>query len=461
MTLRKSIPVYDAVVIGGGIAGLTAAFELKKSGLSVMLLEANGYAGGRIHTVNYGDNYAEAGAMVVTKSEVESTSLMETFNVKDLIELGAQGVEMFIFGKRVKMQNFDGSLGHPQDLLGMIKIALSGLMSRGAMPRPSLSLLRGYRKAVKAIAAEADSIVFPYEPGARESWDTMTFKDYINRFHPDLGPYFDLQLKVTAGDDIDRISKFWGLVTFSWNAFDKFYWIRGGTSVLANAISGYLGNDMLLDARVTSVTQGERTAVEFEHDGIKERISGRTTVVATPAPAAKNMLRNLPEWKSEALDRVKYGAYIPVHLRCRSRFWERSIRTGYMYCEGTVFADLIDSTRGQEGAAGIITCFIAGREARDLLDVPDGQIYDRVVEDLERVFPGCRSEIESWRVFKWRNAIPYFPVDHDRALKDLRKPVGSIFFCGDYTQGAGINDAVVSGLVAARGAAERLAAISK
>ena len=38
----------DAIVVGGGIAGLTAAYELTLAGLKPLLLEARGYVGGLI-----------------------------------------------------------------------------------------------------------------------------------------------------------------------------------------------------------------------------------------------------------------------------------------------------------------------------------------------------------------------------------------------------------------------------
>jgi phytoene dehydrogenase-like protein len=41
---------YETIVIGGGIAGVTAAVEVAKSGQKVAILEANNYIGGRLKT---------------------------------------------------------------------------------------------------------------------------------------------------------------------------------------------------------------------------------------------------------------------------------------------------------------------------------------------------------------------------------------------------------------------------
>lgn len=45
---------YDVVVIGGGMAGTTAANFLTKKGYSVVIVEANAYLGGRLKTTEVG-----------------------------------------------------------------------------------------------------------------------------------------------------------------------------------------------------------------------------------------------------------------------------------------------------------------------------------------------------------------------------------------------------------------------
>ena len=54
------------MVIGAGIAGLTAAQQLKSFGMEVVVLEARDRVGGRIATFRKGPYIADLGAMVVT-----------------------------------------------------------------------------------------------------------------------------------------------------------------------------------------------------------------------------------------------------------------------------------------------------------------------------------------------------------------------------------------------------------
>jgi hypothetical protein len=50
LALAQSTPVYDVIVIGAGVSGLKAAFDLRQAGRSVLVLEARTRPYGRIDT---------------------------------------------------------------------------------------------------------------------------------------------------------------------------------------------------------------------------------------------------------------------------------------------------------------------------------------------------------------------------------------------------------------------------
>lgn len=102
-------------ILGAGLAGLAAGWELKNAGHDVTILEAQLHPGGRVHTVREGlsdDMYAEAGAgripntHDVTLEWVHHFGLeLEPFFPKDLSQ-----VEL-LKGKRVKTL-----MGQPVDM---------------------------------------------------------------------------------------------------------------------------------------------------------------------------------------------------------------------------------------------------------------------------------------------------------------------------------------------------------
>ena len=438
------------VVVGAGIAGLAATYELQKRGFDVVLLEAQNYAGGRIRTVHADGYHAESGASVVTTSETETLTLLKELSVGPLIDLGLHGLDLFFGRQFVRLGRLDGRVRDPRDLWSLLSFFTAMATSGEKKTFPQISLLQGYRAALKAIEQEQSFLHFPYDSKARPDWDTTTFADFLDRFHPSLRTFVDIQLKVTAGEAADQISLFWGLVTFNWNIDGSFYWINGGASSLPLAVAKQLGNRIRLNSPVKSVsTDHSMVRVQYETEAGPATLSADAVLFAAPPSAVLSMVESISERKKEALAGVRFGSYLVAHFVCRKRFWTGKIKSGYLNCGTTVFADILDSTKGQEGEGGILTAFIAGPEARRLIDAPDSTIICEVVRDLDRVFPGFIRETTNCLVDRWREAIPYFHPGYGGFIEELKQPEGRLFFCGDYTQGAGIQDAVVSGLRAA------------
>ncbi len=103
------------VILGAGLAGLAAGWELKGSGHEIVILEAQLHPGGRVHTIREGlsdDLYSEAGAgripntHKITLEWVKKFGLeLEPFFPKELSEVA------LLKGKRVKMP-----VGKPVDM---------------------------------------------------------------------------------------------------------------------------------------------------------------------------------------------------------------------------------------------------------------------------------------------------------------------------------------------------------
>ncbi len=430
--------------MGGGMAGLTTAAILASAGVEVEVLEAEDRPGGRVRTVTHGPFHAEAGAQVLAENDVEFLKHINRFPSISLMELGPSGTDLFNGARRLRLSRIDGKVERWRDVVSLIKF-IFGSRGNPVLPSPGPRWCWAYRKAMQKINGLSKLVQFPYQPEAYADLDKLTFGDFLDQFNPQLRPYFDLEFKVTAGELTEKISLFWGIATSKWDDDEKFFWIEQGASALVDALVKELQGRIAMGAKVLQVSPGPRPIVKYLQGENYQQVIPQAAVMATTAYDALQVIDGLDPWKRDALAAVPYCPYISVHLLCTQRFWDEWIPNGFLPCAGTVFADLIDGTRGQQGTEGILVCLIAGPEARNFINAPDEEIVEIVQRDLERVFPATNRYIKESHIFRWPRGISYFPPDLLGMLTRLQQPMGSLFFAGDYTQGAGIFEAMVSG----------------
>ena len=111
---------HDVVVVGAGMAGLTAARALAEAGLKVLVVEAQDRIGGRIWTRHVGDEAIELGAEFIHGRPPELWALIEEAGLETYERGGRQlcfedgalsdcGGEMSaVFEPLEKLENFDG-----------------------------------------------------------------------------------------------------------------------------------------------------------------------------------------------------------------------------------------------------------------------------------------------------------------------------------------------------------------
>ena len=116
---------FDCVVVGGGLAGLLAAYEASNAGKSVALYEAAEHCGGAIASVDIMGIRVDAGAESFATTRPEALALTEDLGLSDLVVSPARSdARIFNHGKSFRIPH--GMMGIPSDLTDPNVIAILG-----------------------------------------------------------------------------------------------------------------------------------------------------------------------------------------------------------------------------------------------------------------------------------------------------------------------------------------------
>ena len=438
----------DVVILGAGIAGMTAAHRLREQDLVV--LEAEPRVGGR--TLSGGDNDAwfNLGAQLISSERM--AALCRELGIELISVSGSD------FGFAVNGHFARGAT--PQLLLARMRISPTQKLDF------ALTAVRLRRKlhALQRMSAEQ-----------RAEIDGQTLQRLMGRVSPVTMELLETCCESASGSTPYSMSGLYGLAYGLGLFLDPvtkqgLYGVRGGTQQVANTIAaGLPAGALRLGATVTSVRQpgGEEVVVTYRGlGGDEQTISARHSNCALPAHAVLEVVEGVSPEKRAALEAatpytttvsvawaVPDGVSTPwdgVFIAPAARFGTFNLITNYGY-----LAQQLDPRRG-----GYLNVVASNTSA--LPDVDDERFVALQHAELVRLFPAAAQLLDPQRavIQRWpQMALPRIREGFLSRRGALRADEGNVCFCGDYTSEPGLPGANNSGHHAGEAVVRELAAL--
>lgn len=393
------------MIVGSGLAGLSAALRLKNKGWNVTVLEARSRIGGRVfsHVMpNSNELICELGAEWVGESHERIIELCKEFNIP------------------LQKHQFEDHL------------LRNGVHSRpgawGLSPQAKAAfekMIAGYEKLTAAQKRRLDS---------KDWWTHLgdigfTRDDLLLR---------DLADSTDFGESIRHVSAFSALAEYAESSpkNEMDYKMTGGNSRLVDEFVRRIGAENIRTGmKVSEINQ--RAGIVTVKAG-EESFRADACICTAPIASLRKIKFNppMPAVQRDAAQKLTYARIIKNSVLYENRFWKDD---DFSLVTDTTSHYYFHSTQKQPGKMGILTAYAIGEKADVLASQDDARRMNVITRDIVDFDPNASRLAKGIASYAWQRDeytegayALYRPGQWFGIRPILQRPHGKVLFAGEH-----------------------------
>jgi monoamine oxidase len=415
----------SVLVLGAGLAGMTAAVELGQAGYKVQLLEYNSRAGGRNWTLRGGDRFTELGGAVQDCGFAPGLYLnpgpwripYHHHGVLDYCKRLGVALEPFTQLNHNALLHSTKAFGGKPQRIRAVKADFQGHVAE------LLAKASGQGGLDDGVAKEDREVLLD----ALKSWggldkeyryrigeDSAAFRGYVKPPGGGLGgapePGDPLAFSEILGSGLWQF-----FLTFSQYFFQTtLFQPVGGMDMIGRAFAKKVGHLIRYNAKVTRIQQNDRqVTVTFEDaqaPGIAQQATADWCVCTIPLTILSQIPTDVGRPMKAAIDAVPYAGSVKIGLQFKRRFWEEdeAIFGGISYTDLPIEQIGYPNTGFNQGGKGVLLGAYPWNtpNAFALTAMSPAERVRQAVEQGARIHPQYKAEFETGIAVAWHR-VPF------------------------------------------------------
>ncbi|MEH2112924.1 flavin monoamine oxidase family protein [Nostoc sp.] len=424
--------IPKVLVVGAGIAGLTAAYRLRQAGVPVDIVEARNRVGGRMRSLA---NAAGTNVTVELGGEFIDTDHTKLRSLA--LELGLTIVDILATDQGLVPETwyFKGRKIPELEIISYF-IPLARKIDEDLVAIGDGDVTyRSYNQT--AFALDNTSIAEYLEQAQiNPILQEMLYVSYTTEYGREAAEQSCLNLLFLIGTNTDTFSLY--------GESDERYTIRGGNDqvprLLANSLANVIQTETELEAICIRPDGRYRVSLKSGYktfDRTYERIL--LTLPFTTLRLVKLDV-NLPAFKKKAIAELGYGTNAKLITAYQQKLWRTKYNSTAATFTDTGFQNTWEASRYQKSPKGLVTDFTGGKHG---LSLGKGSAESQVqifLPQLDRIFPGIKNlrQGEAIRAY-WpgeqytRASYACYLVGQWTSIAGAeQKRIGNLFFAGEH-----------------------------
>ena len=450
-----AVPAPRIAIVGGGLAGLSAAYQLKNAGFTSQVYEASTRLGGRCWSYNhnefYGGQISEHGGELIDQGHTQVRQLAQSLGLTldNLLAAEPSGTESvnYFFGQKYTYTQATN------DLKGIWQQIHSDVSAASYPTLYNSYTARGYELDHMSIYQWIEN----YVPGGHRS---------------SLGMLLDVAYNIEYGGETSVQSSLNMLYLLGYSGQGQLrifgpsnekYHVTGGNDLIVTGLVNALSGQITTGVALTAIARNADGTYKLSWSTGKATIADQV-ILALPF----SLLRNVDYSKAGfnavkrlAISSLSMGTNSKLHMQFNTRPWYGVGANGETYAD-TGYQNTWEVTRAQSGTRGILVNYTGGRIGASFSPAngTPAQRAQQFFPQIAPLFPTLAAEwtgrafIDDWTRYPWTlGSYSYWKVgEYTSFVGAEREASGNCHFAGEHTsvdfQGY-LNGAVESGQRAA------------